>query len=65
MSTKKLLDDYIKARTTKLDTYPDIVRKGMDTIQGNIPFKLKLAITLSELITFSSHQVLDCLKINL
>ena len=55
MSTKKLLDDYIKARTTKLDTYPDIVRKGMDTIQGNIPFKLKLAITLSELITFSSH----------
>lgn len=55
MSTKKLLSDYIEARTSKLDSFPDIVRKGMDTIHGNIPFKLKLAITLSELITFSSH----------
>ena len=55
MDTKKLLGDYIDARTAKVDAYPDIVRKGMDTIQGNIPFKLKLAITLSELITFSSH----------
>ena len=50
-----MLGDYIKARTEKLDAYPSIVRKGMDTIQGSIPFKLKLAITLSELITFSSH----------
>tara|TARA_R110000744_G_scaffold170264_2_gene288395 strand:- start:1869 stop:4073 length:2205 start_codon:yes stop_codon:yes gene_type:complete len=55
MDTKKLLGDYIESRTSKLDSYPDIVRKGMDTIQGSIPFKLKLAITLSELITFSSH----------
>jgi hypothetical protein len=55
MDTKKLLLDYVKSRTSKLDSYPEIVRKGMDTIQGNIPFKLKLAITLSELITFSSH----------
>ena len=55
MSTKKMLGDYIEERTSKLDAYPDIIRKGMDTIQGNIPFKLKLAITLSELITFSSH----------
>lgn len=55
MDTKTLLNNYIKDRTSKLDSYPDIVRKGMDTIQGNIPFKLKLAITLSELITFSSH----------
>ena len=55
MSTKKLLGDYIESRTSKLDSYPDTVRKGMACIQGNIPFKLKLAITLSELITFSSH----------
>jgi len=55
MSTKKLLEDYVNARRKKLNAYPDIVKKGMDTIQGNIPFKLKLAITLSELITFSSH----------
>jgi hypothetical protein len=55
MESKKLLDDYIKERTSKLDAYPDMVKKGMDTIQGSVPFKLKLAITLSELITFSSH----------
>jgi hypothetical protein len=55
MDSKKLLDDYIKERTSKLDLYTDMVQKGMDTIQGSIPFKLKLAITLSELITFSSH----------
>lgn len=55
MTTKQMLGDYISKRTSKLDAYPDIIRKGMDTIQGSIPFKLKLAITLSELITFSSH----------
>ncbi|WAK44670.1 DNA primase [Alteromonas phage vB_AmeP_PT11-V19] len=55
METKKLLGDFVKARTEKVDSYPEIVRMGMDTIQGDIPFKLKLAITLSELITFSSH----------
>ena len=55
MSTHDLLDSYIKARTTNLSPYPDIVQKGINTIAGEIPFKLKLAITLSELITFSSH----------
>ena len=55
MSTYDLLDSYIKARTTNLSAFPDIVQKGINTIAGEIPFKLKLAITLSELITFSSH----------
>lgn len=55
METKKLLKDFVESKTSKVDAYPDIVRKGMDTIQGDIPFKLKLVITLSELITFSSH----------
>lgn len=55
MDTKTLLAEYIAQRTEKLDSYPSIVKKGMDTIQGGVPFKLKLAITLSELITFSSH----------
>ena len=55
MSTKKLLEDYVKARTNEVGPYPDIVQRGIDTIAGEIPFKLKLAITLAELITFSSH----------
>lgn len=55
MSTYDLLNDYITERTSKLGPFPDIVQKGIDTISGDVPYKLKLAITLSELITFSSH----------
>ena len=50
-----MLDQYVKSRTTKLNPFPDIVQKGINTISGDVPYKLKLAITLSELITFSSH----------
>ena len=55
MSTKKLLKDYISDKCKNLNSYPSIVSSGIDTISGSVPFKLKLAITLSELITFSSH----------
>jgi hypothetical protein len=53
--TKKLLKDYIDARTKGIGSFPQIVQAGINTIAGEIPFKLKLAITLSELVTFSSH----------
>jgi hypothetical protein len=55
METITLLDEYIKKRTKNLGPYPDIIENGINTISGEVPFKLKLAITLSELITFSSH----------
>jgi len=55
MKTKELLENYVFERTSKQPRYPDIVQQGMDTVAGEIPFKLKLAITLSELITFVSH----------
>ena len=55
MSTFDLLDSYIKKHTSQLGPFPDIVQKGINTIAGEIPFKLKLVVTLSELITFSSH----------
>ena len=55
METKALLEQYVSDRTSSVDVIPFIVKKGIDTISGDIPFKLKLAITLSELITFSSH----------
>jgi hypothetical protein len=55
MSTKKLLEQYVRDRTEQVGSFPDIVQRGIDTISGEIPFKLKLAIVLSELITFSSH----------
>ena len=55
MSTLQLLDEYVKERTSKLNPFPDIIQRGINTISGDVPYKLKLAITLSELITFSSH----------
>jgi len=55
MTTKALLDKYISERTKGLGPYPDIIENGINTISGEVPFKLKLAITLAELITFSSH----------
>lgn len=55
MSTKQLLETYVRDRTSTLGPFPEIVQKGINTISGEVPFKLKLAITLSELITFSSH----------
>ncbi len=55
METKKLLETYVKARTNDVGPFPDIVQKGINTIAGEIPFKLKLAITLAELITFTSN----------
>lgn len=55
MTTKALLNNYIVERTKGLGPYPDIIENGINTISGEVPFKLKLAITLAELITFSSH----------
>ncbi len=53
--TKKLLADYVDKCCNKVDTYPSVVVKAMDCISGQMPFKMKLAITLSELMTFTSH----------
>jgi len=53
--TKLLLSNYVKTRCEKLDAYPSIISSAMDCISGAMPFKLKLAITLSELISFTSH----------
>jgi hypothetical protein len=55
MSTFELLEKYVKSKTSNLGYFPEVVQKGINTINGEIPFKLKLSITLSELITFSSH----------
>jgi len=55
MSTFDMLDEYVKSKTSGLAPFPPVVQKGINTIAGEIPFKLKLSITLSELITFSSH----------
>jgi hypothetical protein len=55
METKQLLEEYVNVRRNAVGAYPDIIKRGLDTISGDQPFKLKLAIALSELITFASH----------
>jgi hypothetical protein len=55
MSTFDMLEKYVNDKCKPFSDFPPVVQKGINTIAGEIPFKLKLAITLSELITFSSH----------
>ena len=55
METYKLLEEYVTSRTSKCPQFPQIVEDGMSTVSGEVPFKLKLAIVVSELITFVSH----------
>lgn len=55
MSTKQLLESYIQEHTKAAPSYPEIVSMGILAIEGDIPFRLKLSIALSELITFSAH----------
>ena len=55
-STDKVLSAYIDSRTQHLDSYPDVVRKAVDTIVGQgVSPRLKLGVALSELITLVSH----------
>lgn len=55
MNTFKLLEDYVQLRTGDCPQFPLIVEQGMNTVSGEVPYKLKLAIVVSELITFVSH----------
>lgn len=55
MDTKNLLESYIKEKTKKYNDLPEVITKGMEIITGQVPEKLKLAVVLSELITFCSH----------
>lgn len=55
MTNKELLQTYVESRTSEYPLYPEIVALAIDTIAGEVPFRLKLAIALSELTTFASH----------
>lgn len=55
METKELLEKYVFEKIANEPQVPDIVLMGMDTISGDVPYRLKLGIVLSELITFASH----------
>lgn len=53
--TRKFLADYVREATKNCPPIPEFVRLGMNTIAGEVPYNLKLAITLSETATFATH----------
>jgi hypothetical protein len=53
--TEKFLRDYVDKAVSKCPPIPDFIRLGMNTIAGEVPYNLKLAITLSETATFATH----------
>lgn len=55
MSTKNMLETYLKEnRVFQKEVHP-MVTKAIKTISGEVPYRLKLSIALSELITLTSH----------
>lgn len=55
MLDQHTLKAYIEERTTDMPPYVDAIQLGSDTVSGDVPFRLKLGIALSELTTFASH----------
>ncbi len=55
MSTKNMLETYLKSKGAFTDKINPLVNRTLNCIQGEVPYRLKLAIALSELITFTSH----------
>ena len=54
-TTKDMLETYLKENGAfKTETHP-LVTKAINCIGGEVPYRLKLSIALSELITLTSH----------
>lgn len=55
MSSKELFLQYLASRLESLPIFPPAVTLAMSTVSGDAPFRLKLGIALSELVTFAAH----------
>jgi len=55
MSTKNMLLDYLKSKGAFTKEIHPVITGALDCISGEIPERLKLSVSLSELITFTSH----------
>lgn len=55
MSTKEMLKSHLEKKGAFKDTTNVNVTRALQTISGEVPYRLKLSIALSELITFTSQ----------
>jgi hypothetical protein len=55
MSTKNMLKDHLVSKGAFSNNIHELVTKTTNCIDGEVPERLKLAISLSELITLTSH----------
>ncbi len=55
MLTEEILRQYVEERTKEVPPFVDAIQLGSDTVAGDVPFRLKLGIAISELTTFASH----------
>ena len=55
MSTKKMLETHLRDNGAFTNTVHPLVVKAIDCVSGEVPYRLKLSIALSELITLTSH----------
>ena len=54
-TTKVMLETYLKENGVFVEEIHPLVAKAINTISGEVPYRLKLSIALSELITLTSH----------
>jgi len=54
-TTKDMLHTYLKENGVFVNEIHPLVTKAINTISGEVPYRLKLSIALSELITLTSH----------
>jgi len=55
MTTKEMLYKHLESKGVFNGGIHPIVNTALDTISGEVPYRLKLSIALSELITLTSH----------
>lgn len=55
MSTLTMLEDHLKSSGAFTNNIHPMIRTAINTISGEVPYRLKLSIALSELITVTSH----------
>ena len=55
MSTKKMLKEYLDTHKVFDSGVHSIITTAINTVTGEVPYRLKLSIALSELITITSH----------
>ncbi len=55
MSTKSMLRDHLESNGAFTNVINPMIDRALQTISGEVPYRLKLSIAISELVTFTAH----------